>query len=113
MELTLDIIKACKMTALSCRKCVSIIPVIDPLQSVYQRSFKQCEDICFAFLQAASSNSQYLQKFIFLCIGLCEECAELAEEKMDDDFMEAAFQCRNFSYLLINLIPAENSRISI
>lgn len=113
MELPLEIIKACKMTALSCRKCVSQISVKDPLQSVYQRSFEQCEDICFAFLQAASSNSQYLQKFIFLCIGLCEECAELAEEKMEDDFMEAAFQCRNFSFMLINLIPADKTRISI
>ncbi len=113
MELTLDIIKACKMTALSCRKCVSHMSAVDPLQCVYRRSFKQCEDICFAFLQAASSNSQYLQKFTFLCIGLCEECAELAEEEMDDDFMEAAAHCRNFSNMLINFIPAENSSISI
>lgn len=113
MELTLDIIKACRMTALSCRKCVSLITSIDPLQTVYQRSFKQCEDICFAFLQAASSNSQYLQKFVFLCIGLCEECAELAEEKKEDVFIEAAVQCRNFSDMLINFIPAENTRIPV
>ena len=113
MELTIDIVKACKMTALSCRKCVAMIPVNDPLQLVYQRSFNQCEDVCFAFLQAASSNSQYLQKFIFLCIGLCEECADLAEEKKEDVFLHAARQCRNFSNMLIDLIHVENNRIAI
>lgn len=113
MELTIEIIRACKMTALSCRKCVLHLSQDDPVQIADQKSFQQCEDLCFAFMQAASSKSQYLQEMIFLCIGLCEECATLAEEKMDDDFMHAAFHCRNFSNMLINLIPSENIQVSV
>ena len=113
MELTIDMIRTCKLAALSCRDCVSQLSLVNPLPYEHQQKFQQCEDICFAFLQAASIGSLYLQDLIFLCTGLCEECAELAEEKSEEVYKEASVHCRDFSSMLINLIQLENSRLTI
>ena len=113
MELTSELISACRKAAMSCRKCISYSSQVGPLEIDHRESLQQCEDICFAFLHAASSNSPYLQKLIFLCIGLCEECAEHAEEKKENVFMETAFHCRNFSNMLINFIPSEEGSIPV
>lgn len=111
MELTLELIKTCKLTALSCRKCVSFLSSEEPLHKAYLRSFKQCEDLCFAFLQAAADNSVYLEKIAFLCIGLCEECADIGNEKNNIIFTSTAENCRRLSNLLFDFIPAENKRM--
>ena len=111
MKLSLELIKACKLTALSCRKCVSFISSEEPLQKVYLRSFKQCEDLCFAFLQAAANDSVYMEKIAFLCIGLCEECAEIGDEEKNIIFTNTAENCRRLSNLLFDFIPAENKRM--
>ena len=113
MELTSELISACRKAAMSCRKCIFYLSQVEPLEIEYRESLQQCEDICFAFLHAASSNSPYLQKLIFLCIGLCEECAEYAEEKKENAFIETAFHCRNFSNMLINFIPSEKGSIPV
>ncbi|MBA2499589.1 MAG: hypothetical protein H0V30_07675 [Chitinophagaceae bacterium] len=113
MELDIEMIKACRMTALSCRQCVSVISVEEPIVGVYLRSFKQCEDICFAFLQAAADNSVYLGKIAFLCIGLLEECAEIAEYKNDKIFLQTASSCRDFSGRLTQLLSLEKIGVTI
>jgi len=111
MELSIELIKACKSTALSCRKCVSYISVEEPLHNAYLRSFKQCEDLCFAFLNAVATNSAYTEKIAFLCIGLCEECTEIANDKKNILFANAAKNFRKLSNLLYEFLPAKSRRM--
>lgn len=104
MTLTLEQVKACKEVVLISEKCVRALSKRDPYDNIYQRSFKQCQDICVTFLHAASTDSIYIEKLGLLCIGICEECAEICDDYSDSMFFrEAAKICRYCSGQLSEL----------
>lgn len=104
MKLSSDIIDACTKTIMNCRQCVVAISCKEPLNNGYLRSYKQCEDVCKAFMQAANTDSPYLSKLAILCIGLCEECMEIGEDMDEQLFKNTAHICGHFSNLLSDFL---------
>lgn len=76
-----------------------------------QRSFSkrtlqvvdECANICFGTLEAVKRQTQNLAKVALLCVGICEECAELCERYPDSDFQACAESCRRCSKTFSNL----------
>ena len=105
MDLSIDQVRACKDAALISNKCIIALAKQKIFDSFYLRSFKQCDDLCVAFLHAASTDSIYLEKIALLCVGLCEECVEICEDlKNKKLFKEALSVFQNCS----NLLSTEN-----
>jgi hypothetical protein len=101
VQLSIGQVQACKDTALICEACVNALSKEDTFDTCYQRSLKQCQDLCGAFLHAASIDSIYLEKIALLCIGLCEECIEICTELKEENlFKKAILTFQNCSDLL-------------
>jgi hypothetical protein len=107
MQLSSEIVNACTKTIMNCRQCIAAISRKEPLNKGYLRSYKQCEDVCRAYLQAASVDSPYLAKLAILCIGLCEECIEIGEDMQEPVFKNTAAICALFSNLLSDFLSAQ------
>ena len=57
----------------------------------------ECALICMSTFHALKSKSVNAKQFAVLCIGICEECAELCEELNDERFKHCAKLCRDCS----------------
>lgn len=57
----------------------------------------ECANICFGMLEALKQQTQNLGKVALLCVGICEECAELCERYDQNDFQACAAACRTTS----------------
>ena len=57
----------------------------------------ECALICMGTFHALKSSSKNSQRFALLCIGICEECAELCEELNSEEFQKCARVCRECS----------------
>lgn len=65
----------------------------------------ECALICMSTFHALKSRSVNTQKFAVLCIGICEECAELCDELNGEVFKQCAKACRDCSETMSQLIP--------
>ncbi|HEU4471766.1 MAG TPA: hypothetical protein VFR58_11815 [Flavisolibacter sp.] len=54
----------------------------------------ECAMICMGTFHALKTSSQNTRRFALLCVGICEECAELCESQNADYFRECAKVCR-------------------
>lgn len=105
MKLSTEQENACNKVILDSEKCIRALSKNDRFNPVYNRSFKQCQEICFTFLHAARNDSMYVEKLALLTIGLCEECAEICDElKKDRIFQNAAISCRACSSALSQIL---------
>jgi hypothetical protein len=52
---------------------------------------------------ALKSHSVNSSRYAMLCIGICEECAEVCEELDDDSFKRCAQACRQCSETISSL----------
>lgn len=57
----------------------------------------ECAHICLGTLEAIKQQTQNLAKVALLCVGICEECAELCERYEQNDFQACALSCRECS----------------
>jgi hypothetical protein len=57
----------------------------------------ECADICLTALQALKAKCKNLGELALLCIGICEECAEICERYDDSLFKNCAAICRHCS----------------
>lgn len=57
----------------------------------------ECALICMTTFHAMKSKSDNIHRFAILCVGICEECAELCEQLNDDEFKACAKICRECS----------------
>lgn len=57
----------------------------------------ECALICMGTFHALKSSSTNSQRLALLCIGICEECAELCEELNEETFRHCAKVCRECS----------------
>ena len=57
----------------------------------------ECALICMATIHALKSRSVNVTRFALLCVGICEECAEICEELSDEQFLRCAKVCRQCS----------------
>src|SRR5256885_502741 len=58
------------------------------------KTIDECAFICMGTFHAMKSHSDNVRRFALLCIGICEECAELCEGLSGTKFQECARICR-------------------
>ena len=57
----------------------------------------ECAHICMGTFHALKTSSGNSERFALLCIGICEECAEVCEELQGEAFQQCAKLCRECS----------------
>lgn len=69
----------------------------------------ECAMICMGTFHAIKSYSPHIGNFALLCVGICEECAELCEEQKGESFKECARICRECSKSISTLALSPGS----
>ena len=64
----------------------------------------ECAMICMGTFHALKSCSENSNRFALLCIGICEECAEVCEAQHENDFEACAIACRKCSNTISSLV---------
>ena len=57
----------------------------------------ECALICMGTFHALKTSSANTQKLALLCMGICEECAEICDELNGEQFQNCAKVCRECS----------------
>lgn len=57
----------------------------------------ECALICMSTFHALKSRSVNASRYAVLCMGICEECAELCDQLNGEHFKQCAKICRNCS----------------
>lgn len=82
-------------------KCEDLLAKIAQLQKSLSKKITkvidECALICMSTFHALRSKSVNANRFAILCMGICEECAELCEELNDEHFKHCAKACRQCS----------------
>jgi hypothetical protein len=68
-----------------------------------QRIINECADICLTALHAIKNQYSQLEDLTLLCIGICEECAEVCERYEGMLFKTCANTCRQCSNVFAQL----------
>ena len=63
----------------------------------------ECALICMGTFHALKSKSRNISRFALLCVGICEECAEVCETLEFEEFQNCAKICRVCSQNLTTL----------
>lgn len=63
----------------------------------------ECAGICLGTMELLKAGCQNLSQMALLCVGLCEECAEVCERYTDDQFKRCAEVCRQCSAMFSQL----------
>ena len=72
------------------------------------KTIDECAYICLGTFHAIKSHSHNIKEMALLCIGICEECAEICEKQYGEAFQECAQICRRCSKNLSSLALNEN-----
>lgn len=79
-------------------QCENLVTSIAEMQSSLSRKvtkiIDECAMICMTTFHALKSSSLHTNKMALLCVGICEECADLCENLPEDRFHECAAICR-------------------
>jgi hypothetical protein len=82
-------------------KCEDILVNIAQAQKSLSKKITkvidECALICMSTFHALKSKSVNASRFAILCMGICEECAELCDELNDERFKHCAKVCRECS----------------
>jgi len=62
-------------------------------QQIFQ-VVNECADICLTALHALKSNCKNISNLALLCVGICEECADICDRYNDNLFKTCAATCR-------------------
>ena len=101
MNITTSQITTCMHTWLQCEELlVSLAEKKKSFSARTTRILDECAHICFGALQTLKSPGKNLQHVALLCVGICEECAEICERYSDRSFKEFAIACRQCSEVL-------------
>lgn len=71
-----------------------------------QRVLDECAQICLGTLHALKSKIQDRSQLALLCVGICEECAEVCERYSGNLFKNCAAACRQCSTAVARLAQA-------
>src|SRR5215213_5376934 len=90
--------KACFEAWMNCENLlVSVHQVKTSLSKKITKVIDECALICMGTFHALKTSSKNIERFAVLCIGICEECAEICEELNDENFKQCAKVCRECS----------------
>jgi hypothetical protein len=91
----------CMNVLMNCETVMASVSTHETSYSIRTTTtLEECTNICLGMLQALKENWQDLSTMALLCVGICEECAEICERYRDKDFQRCAFECRNCSNIL-------------
>ena len=104
--------KACFDAWMNCEDLlVNINQVQRSLSRKITRIVDECALICMTTFHALKSHSVNTGKYALLCVGICEECAEVCEQLNDKDFKRCALVCRECSDTLSQLISISPEQV--
>jgi hypothetical protein len=87
--------------------CEDLLVDLTRLQKSFSKQLTkvvdECALICMTTFHALKSKSVNSTRYAMLCIGICEECAEVCEEFDDDTFKRCALACRQCSETISSL----------
>lgn len=107
MTLNASHISACMETWLQCEELlVDLTQKKASFSTRTTRVLDECAHICFGVLQSLRMPGHNAQQLALLCIGICEECAEICERYTDKAFRACADTCRQCSTLLTPVATA-------
>lgn len=93
-------------------KCENLLVTISELRASFSKKIlkvvDECAMICMGTFHAIKSYSPNISNFALLCIGICEECAEVCEEHEEEKFLECARICRHCSKSIADLAFSSN-----
>jgi hypothetical protein len=88
-------------------KCENLLTSLAEVRSCFSKKMTkvvdECALICMGTFHAIKSYSPNIGKFALLCVGICEECAEVCEEHNGESFKECARICRECSKTISEL----------
>ena len=91
-------LKACSDAWLNCENLLIALAKKDISFSLRTTQvLEECANICLGTLQALRTGHQSLHQLALLCVGICEECAEMCERYKEIKFQTCAAICRQCS----------------
>jgi len=92
--------------------CEDLLRDFAQLQKVLSKKISkvvdECAMICMGTFHALKTQSVNISRYAVLCVGICEECAELCDQLNDESFTKCASVCRQCSQTMSALIPELN-----
>ena len=87
--------------------CENLLSSLAEVKSSFSKKIvkvvDECALICMGTFHAIKSYSPNINNFALLCVGICEECAEVCEEQYGESFQECARICRECSKTISQL----------
>jgi len=106
--------QACFNAWINCEDLlVSICQTGTSFSKKFSRVVDECALICMGTFHAMKSHSQNLGRIALLCVGICEECAELCETRQEEQFRKCAKVCKECSIVMSALASTNLSDQSI
>jgi hypothetical protein len=68
-----------------------------------QQVLDECAQICLSTLHAINNSVQNRSQLALLCVGICEECAEVCERYSGKVYKNCASACRQCSTVISKL----------
>jgi hypothetical protein len=90
--------QACFEAWVNCENLlVSLTRAKSSLSKKITRVIDECALICMGTFHALKNSSVNASRLALLCVGICEECADLCEKLGEDHFRQCARVCRKCS----------------
>ena len=87
---------ACFNAWINCENALSDISAVkDYLSKQVVNVLDECAYICMGTFHALKTGSVNSKNMALLCVGICEECAEICEAQRGATFEECARVCRD------------------
>jgi hypothetical protein len=102
-----DYSQDCMEAWLNCENLlVSIMKQDTPFSARTKEVLDECSLICMGTFHALKNKMINIQELALLCVGICEECAEVCERYNDALFSNCASACRRCSTSISSLVSA-------
>ena len=99
--------QACMEAWLNCENLLITLAQKQTSSSVRtQQVLNECAQICLGTLHAIRNKIQNSNQLALLCVGICEECADVCERYRDSVFKNCASACRRCSTAISKLAIA-------
>lgn len=90
--------KACFDAWIICEDLlVKMAPAQQRISKQTKKIVDECALICMSTFHALKTQSVNTKSYALLCVGICEECADICDELTDENFKQCAKVCRQCS----------------
>jgi hypothetical protein len=99
--------QVCMDAWLNCENLlISISQQTTPFSLRTKEVLDECSLICMGTFHALKNKMINIEQLALLCVGICEECAEVCERYNDALFTSCASACRRCSSSISSLVSA-------